>query len=126
MEATVNQFRGIDIVVNRVDKVFRIGRKSVEALHDVSLKTEPGSFTALLGSSGCGKSTLLRILADLEVPSSGMYWSVARGLTSCVCPIGWEWLSRMPPYCPGDRWRTTFGFLQSSLTSVLTVRRYRT
>ncbi len=63
--------RGVDIVVDKVDKVFKIGGTSLEALHDVSMKAEPGSFTALLGSSGCGKSTLLRILADLEVPSSG-------------------------------------------------------
>jgi len=63
--------RGVDIVVDGVNKVFKIGRKSLEALHDVSMRADPGSFTALLGSSGCGKSTLLRILADLEVPSSG-------------------------------------------------------
>ncbi len=63
--------RGVGVVVSQVDKVFKIGRKSLEALHDVSLVAEAGSFTALLGSSGCGKSTLLRILADLEVPSSG-------------------------------------------------------
>lgn len=63
--------RGVDIVVDRVNKVFKIGRTSLEALHDVSMTADPGSFTALLGSSGCGKSTLLRILADLEEPSSG-------------------------------------------------------
>jgi len=67
----LDQPRGVDIVVDKVEKVFKIGRASLEALHDVNLRAEPGSFTALLGSSGCGKSTLLRILADLEVPSSG-------------------------------------------------------
>lgn len=70
-EARAGRARGVDIVVDRVDKVFKIGRKRLEALHDVSMRAAPGSFTALLGSSGCGKSTLLRILADLEVPSSG-------------------------------------------------------
>ncbi len=70
-EPEVARQRGVGVVVNQVDKVFKIGRKSLDALHDVTLSAEPGSFTALLGSSGCGKSTLLRILADLEVPTAG-------------------------------------------------------
>lgn len=40
-------------------------------LRDVSLKVADGTFTILLGPSGCGKSTLLRIIAGLEVQTSG-------------------------------------------------------
>jgi ABC-type lipoprotein export system ATPase subunit len=43
----------------------------VEALVDVSLALEPGSFTALLGPSGCGKSTLLNLLGALDRPTAG-------------------------------------------------------
>ncbi len=41
------------------------------ALEDVNLHIASGSFCVLLGPSGCGKSTTLRIIAGLEVPSSG-------------------------------------------------------
>lgn len=43
----------------------------VEALHDVSLRLEPGDFVALLGPSGCGKSTLLRLIGGLDRPDAG-------------------------------------------------------
>ena len=43
----------------------------VYAVDDVSLDIYQGEFFSLLGSSGCGKSTLLRMLAGLEMPSSG-------------------------------------------------------
>ena len=43
----------------------------VEALKDISLKVEEGSFTSLIGPSGCGKSTLLRVAADLVAPTDG-------------------------------------------------------
>ena len=43
----------------------------VAAVRDVSLSVPDGAFLVLLGPSGCGKTTLLRMLAGLELPSSG-------------------------------------------------------
>jgi putative ABC transport system ATP-binding protein len=47
------------------------GAAPVDALVDVSLVLEPGTFTALLGPSGCGKSTLLNLLGALDRPTAG-------------------------------------------------------
>ena len=43
----------------------------VEALDDISLAIQEGSFTALIGRTGCGKSTLVQHLNALMNPSSG-------------------------------------------------------
>jgi NitT/TauT family transport system ATP-binding protein len=43
----------------------------VSALGPIDLDVREGEFISLLGPSGCGKSTLLRIIAGLDVPSSG-------------------------------------------------------
>ncbi len=45
-----------------------------EAVRDVTFAAEGGSITALLGPSGSGKSTVLRMIAGLEVPTSGRIW----------------------------------------------------
>jgi spermidine/putrescine transport system ATP-binding protein len=43
----------------------------VVAVDDVDLDIADGEFFALLGPSGCGKTTTLRMIAGLEIPTSG-------------------------------------------------------
>src|SRR5712672_2705132 len=44
---------------------------SVNAVHNVSFSIEEGELMALLGPSGGGKTTVLRMIAGLEMPTSG-------------------------------------------------------
>jgi multiple sugar transport system ATP-binding protein len=54
----------------RLDNIHKLFGDFV-AVEDVSLTIDDGQFFVLLGSSGCGKTTTLRMIAGLEVPSSG-------------------------------------------------------
>ena len=44
---------------------------TLTAVSDISLQLGENEFISVLGPSGCGKSTLLRLIAGLEVPSTG-------------------------------------------------------
>jgi ABC-type sugar transport system ATPase subunit len=55
---------------------------SFSALKGIDLDIEPGEFFALLGPSGSGKSTTLRILAGLDMPSSGRVFVDGQDVTS--------------------------------------------
>ena len=57
-----------DICLRRVTKVFANG---VRALDDVDLSVRDGELLALVGPSGSGKTTALRLIAGLEIPTSG-------------------------------------------------------
>jgi sulfonate transport system ATP-binding protein len=59
------------IDIRHLSKRFHSDGRDVQALHDVTLGIQPGSFTSIIGPSGCGKSTLLRILGGLEVDYEG-------------------------------------------------------
>jgi ABC-type lipoprotein export system ATPase subunit len=54
-----------------VSKTYVLDEVKVAALSGVSLRIEPGSFTAVVGRSGSGKSTLLNVLGGLDRPTSG-------------------------------------------------------
>lgn len=60
-----------EVEISAVSKRFGRGPNAVDALSEVNLRLKPGTTTALVGPSGCGKSTLLRIIAGLEVPTTG-------------------------------------------------------
>ncbi|HTN97709.1 MAG TPA: ABC transporter ATP-binding protein [Nordella sp.] len=44
---------------------------AVAAVDNIDLVIEPGTLVTLLGPSGCGKTTTLRMIAGLEMPTSG-------------------------------------------------------
>ena len=62
--------RSADLAVSlrEVTKVYQSG---VVALGPFDLDVGKGEFVSLLGPSGCGKSTALRLIAGLDVPTSG-------------------------------------------------------
>jgi len=55
------------VEIANVTKVFG----EVVAVDNVSLTIEEKDFLILLGPSGCGKTTILRMIAGLEIPTSG-------------------------------------------------------
>ncbi len=59
--------QGVPVRVDQVTKRFG----TVLAVDKVTLEVPPGKLVTLLGPSGCGKTTTLRMVAGLEVPTSG-------------------------------------------------------
>jgi multiple sugar transport system ATP-binding protein len=64
-----------------VNPVRRRVQRTVQAIAQVSLDVADGEFLTVLGPSGCGKTTLLRLVAGLEVATSGTIALAGRDVT---------------------------------------------
>ncbi len=53
----------------------------IAAVHSLDLEIPRGAFFSIIGPSGCGKTTTLRLIAGLEVPSSGRIEVAGRDIT---------------------------------------------
>ena len=67
-----------NLVISGITKKFG----SVTALKTINQEVRQGEFFTLLGPSGCGKTTLLRIIAGLELPTTGKIILTGQDITS--------------------------------------------
>jgi ABC-type nitrate/sulfonate/bicarbonate transport system ATPase subunit len=65
------QVEGEKLTVRGVTKVYREGKRQIEALSPIDLTVGQGEFVTLIGPSGCGKSTLFNIIAGVDTPTQG-------------------------------------------------------
>ena len=66
------------IVLEGIQKIYRMGDMEVPALRTVSLRIAHGDFVAIMGQSGSGKSTLMNIIGCLDRPTAGSYFLAGR------------------------------------------------
>lgn len=61
----------IIVSIQNLSKEYVLGKRSIQALKDVSFDIYRGEFIAITGASGSGKSTLLQIIGCLDRPTKG-------------------------------------------------------
>lgn len=70
------------IVCKNISKEFiQKGKQRVHVLEDISLNVKKNEFVVILGPGQSGKSTLLRIIAGLEIPTTGQVLLDGREIT---------------------------------------------
>jgi putative ABC transport system ATP-binding protein len=69
------------VSARQVSRRYGEGDAAVDALIDVSVEFQSGTFSAVMGPSGSGKSTLMHILAGLDKPTSGTVFIAGTEIT---------------------------------------------
>ncbi|MGP3935234.1 ABC transporter ATP-binding protein [Nonomuraea sp. KM88] len=59
------------IELDRAGRSFKVRRKLVHAVRDLSFTVSPGEFVGYLGPNGAGKSTTIKMLCGILTPTSG-------------------------------------------------------
>lgn len=70
------------VKIEKVARVYQVGKVETKALRGVNLSIESGEFTALVGPSGSGKTTLLQMIGCLDQPTSGCVFINNKDVTS--------------------------------------------
>jgi len=65
------QTRDSLIELERVEKVYRMGKVDYRALRGVDLSISVGELVAIVGPSGSGKSTILNLVTGIDRPTAG-------------------------------------------------------
>lgn len=63
----------IIVRLSKINKIYKTGEVSFQALKNINLTIKKGEFVAVIGASGSGKSTLMHIIGLLDKPTSGTY-----------------------------------------------------
>lgn len=59
------------ISIRGLNKTFRMGKATVQALRDIDLDIFAGEYLSIMGPSGSGKTTLFNMIGALDRPTSG-------------------------------------------------------
>ena len=59
------------IKLERVEKVYRLGKLEYRALRGVDLTIAAGEMVAIVGPSGSGKTTILNLITGIDRPTAG-------------------------------------------------------